>query len=98
MTKQKIYISGPMTGIPEYNRPEFNRVAQELEAKGYDVINPASLPDGFEYVDYIFIAKISILKCDAMYLLKNWEDSEGAKIEIIHYLTICENPCIIKQT
>lgn len=36
-----VYISGPMTGRPDYNHPNFNRVANRLRAAGYRVINPA---------------------------------------------------------
>ena len=36
-----IYISGPMTGMPDENRPAFNEVAQALRAAGWDAFNPA---------------------------------------------------------
>ncbi len=37
----KIYIAGPMSGIPEFNFPAFNEAAARLEAVGYTVFNPA---------------------------------------------------------
>lgn len=40
MTK-KIYIAGPMTGLPEFNRPNFHLMATRLEKEGYSVLNPA---------------------------------------------------------
>jgi hypothetical protein len=37
----KIYIAGPMTGLPEYNFPAFDKAAAELTAQGHEVFNPA---------------------------------------------------------
>jgi hypothetical protein len=39
----KLYIAGPMTGVPEYNYPLFNQVARLLRGRGYEVVNPAEL-------------------------------------------------------
>lgn len=39
----KIYIAGPMTGYPDYNRAAFNAKASELMAEGHIVLNPAVL-------------------------------------------------------
>ncbi len=40
-----IYISGPMSGLPECNYPAFNAAAAHLRALGYSVENPAENPD-----------------------------------------------------
>ncbi|WP_149528154.1 DUF4406 domain-containing protein, partial [Escherichia coli] len=37
----KIYIAGPMTGYPDYNRAAFNAKASALMAEGHIVLNPA---------------------------------------------------------
>lgn len=39
----KLYIAGPMTGVPEFNIPLFDRVARQLRTHGYDVVSPAEL-------------------------------------------------------
>lgn len=43
MRRRKIYIAGPMRGIPFYNFPEFDRAAEKLFNEGWDPVNPAEL-------------------------------------------------------
>lgn len=38
----KIYIAGPMTGLPEFNFPAFFEAAEYLQAEGHDTFNPAA--------------------------------------------------------
>lgn len=37
----KVYVAGPMRGIPEFNFPAFNLAAKNLRADGHVVFNPA---------------------------------------------------------
>ena len=82
----KIYIAGKITGDPNY-RQKFKDVADDLERGGHAVMNPAVLPDGFGYADYIAICVAMINACDMVYLLDDWVDSSGAKFEK-HYAEV----------
>lgn len=85
-----IYIAGPMTGIKDYNFPAFHQAAQEWRAQGFTVINPAELDDkdvlpngkAAHPWDYYLRRDIKYLAdCDAIFMLKGWENSKGASLE-----------------
>ena len=39
----RIYIAGPMSGLPSFNFPAFDAAARDLREQGYDVVSPAEL-------------------------------------------------------
>jgi len=45
-------------------------------------MNPSILPEGFPWKIYMPICYRMIDACDCIYMLKNWEDSRGAKLEL----------------
>ena len=77
----KVYLSGKITGDTGY-RQKFEAVQNELTSYGYVVFNPAVLPDGFEYEDYMSLDLLILSRCDAIYLLRDWKNSPGAKREL----------------
>jgi hypothetical protein len=79
--REIVYISGKITDDPNY-REKFN-TAERILRDGYDfvVINPAKLPAGLPYESYIRLSVAQINECDTLYMLPDWVDSPGAKIE-----------------
>jgi hypothetical protein len=81
---QKMYLSGPMTGVPEWNHPLFHRVAAEFRLGGFEVCSPAEFFDGdttLERKVYMREAVKYLLDADTVVLLPGWENSEGARLE-----------------
>ncbi|ECI8027218.1 DUF4406 domain-containing protein [Salmonella enterica subsp. enterica serovar Ramatgan] len=77
----KVYIAGPMSGLPNFNRDRFNEIAALVVESGNIPLNPAILPDGLSERDYMAIG-IAMLQCaDAIYLIEGWENSAGARAE-----------------
>lgn len=86
---RRIYIAGPMSGLPDYNYPAFNAVAEKLRALGcYEVENPAEnpAPASDSWLDYMRLAIPQLMKCDEVVLLPGWAKSRGARIE--HQLAV----------
>ncbi|WJN61306.1 DUF4406 domain-containing protein [Pseudomonas sp. SO81] len=78
---RRIYIAGPMTGLPEYNYPAFHAEAARLRALGYIVENPAENPKQPSWFMYMRQALRQMLTCDAIALLPGWANSKGALLE-----------------
>jgi hypothetical protein len=80
--KQKLYISGAITGVENY-KERFDNAEKNL-AEFYSVVNPTKeVPYNsfFKWEDYM-LADLKLLKeCEGVYLLRGWENSTGAKIE-----------------
>jgi len=77
-----VYLSGPMTGLPLFNYPNFFAL-EGLIRKEYKctVLNPARQPDGMTYEDLMKAAIMDIAAADTVVMLDGWEKSNGAKLE-----------------
>ena len=84
-----IYIAGPMAGLPDLNFPAFTRAEEKLQRDGWIPVNPASFncvfgefPAGRLLDACCESERAAIPFLDAIYLLKGWEKSKGAKREL----------------
>mgnify|MGYP002523121716 CR=1 FL=1 len=94
----KVFISGPMSSIKDYNKPAFDWAQKELEALGYSVFNPSwmTFDDSWTREDIMPIDIAALSRCDAIYMLLGWEKSKGATAE--YNYAAATGKLIIKQS
>jgi hypothetical protein len=82
---KKVYVSGPMTGMPDHNFPAFNAAAAALRALGWEVVNPVDVnPDtGTDWLTCMVNDLEAMRGCTAIALLPGHEKSDGASMEKI---------------
>lgn len=78
---RKIYIAGPISGMPGNNLKAFCDAELALNEAGYVVLNPARLPIGLEEREYMLICMSMVQVCDSVLMLSGWQRSQGAKAE-----------------
>lgn len=80
----KVYISGPMTGLPDFNFPAFDDAACRLRHLGIEVVSPAELcVDTTKPWQECMREDIkALVDCDAVLVLPGWDKSRGASLEV----------------
>ena len=79
---KRVYIAGPMSGLPDFNRPAFDIAAAVQSEPGHLVLNPAMLPPGLTEPEYMSICMPMLMCADQLYVLDGYENSFGAQAEI----------------
>ena len=92
----RIYLAGPMSGLPKSNFPAFDEAAAKLRELGFDVVSPAELDDSTDREIALtdappvktwgdFLARDVKVIADGgvrgIVFLPKWEDSRGAQLE-----------------
>lgn len=87
---KRIYIAGPMTGKEDLNRVEFEKAAKFIEesSKGFSIgFNPHDVANMLGWDESTLLSTIAstllvdLANCDAIYMLRGWQDSKGATAE-----------------
>jgi hypothetical protein len=92
----KVYLAGPMSGLPQSNFPTFDAAAASLRSQSFEVVSPAELNDPSDRTIALadapspktwgdFLARDVKLLADAgiqgIVFLPGWEKSRGARLE-----------------
>ena len=82
-----IYLSGPMTGIAEFNGPAFQHYAEKYRAQGFTVLSPFEMDAGDHgkpYRHYLCRDMKVLLQpeVERIYMMPGWEKSKGANLEL----------------
>lgn len=82
-----LYVSGPMSGHPNLNKPAFHTAKAELEAVGYSVLSPADLGCGPDVPWYgaMKLAVGMMMQADAVAYLEGERHvySRGMTLELL---------------
>jgi nucleoside 2-deoxyribosyltransferase len=85
----KYYISGPMSGIPDYNYPYFEKVTKQLRARGFNILSPHENPQPttsltteglWQY--FMNLCEKQVEEADVIIMLPGWMYSRGAMQEL----------------
>lgn len=92
----KIYLAGPMSGMPDHNFPAFDAARDLIKGLGHSVVSPPDLarktpmPYGVNgYISpevkqaYMLLDCVDMLDCDAVVVLPQWMQSSGARCEVL---------------
>ena len=84
---KKVYLSGPITGMSNKNIEEFEKYEEKFRNLNFEVVNPHKLHTKEEEEKYTWsqFMKVDIkamMDCDFVAVLKGWEKSKGANLEV----------------
>lgn len=81
----KVYISGKITGQdPVQTAEKFRQAGRQVAAFGHEPVSPLDngLSPDAPWREHIARDIAMLLECDGIYLLRDWSESPGARIEL----------------
>ncbi len=94
MSKTRIYLSGPMEGLPNLNAAEFTKAERYYTLRSFEVVNPHRLAAELNaeyaangkgaprYSDYLIYSMANLNECDIIVLLPGYKTSGGCFSEL----------------
>ena len=108
-----VYISGPMSGYPDFNDAAFTAAEEMIAEAGHNPVNPHRLDVEHGYVEgtdlddwsvspgaraqYLVRDFRAMTGCDSIYMLDGWGQSLGAQCELV-VAVMMDMPVITFQT
>lgn len=82
--KKRLYLCGPITGLPNHNREAFNDAESALLSAGFDVFNPTKngVPVDAPWEQHMRADIAQMMACDGLAVLPGAHYSRGARIEM----------------
>lgn len=84
MKRETVYISGPMSSLPDFNYPAFHAKEADINRQpGRIAINPARTngDDSWTWQQWMKAALKMQMDADVVHMLPGWRKSRGARIE-----------------
>lgn len=78
----KAFISGAISGRIDNYKSYFDEAERHFKDIYIESYNPSKIDINTPWEQAMEETLSQLRKCDFMYVLKNWEDSKGVKIEI----------------
>lgn len=86
----RLYISGPMSNLPDLNFPAFAAAALALRAEGLDILSAHEIAHDVAAIEqtarpweaYLREDLAALLTCEGIVLLPGWPESAGARLEL----------------
>jgi hypothetical protein len=80
-----VYISGPISNIPNHNREAFAAASKLLIEKGYVPVNPLEIisDQGASWSECMKADIAELMRCDGVFVLDGWTKSKGASLEVL---------------
>ena len=94
--KTVAYIAGKITGDPNY-KAKFAEAQRALEKHGYIVLNPSWMPQGLTNEQYMRMCLAMIDSADDVFMLDDWKDSEGARLEYDYCMYQRNSPVLLSE-